>query len=879
MLQKDEHFKARVAREVKTFFADSFEGDIEGSLIDLNLFFPRLVMEHIVVTPTHTSHGWSWSAKKGTVYFSWFTFLLTGRLAIHIELGEYEADSEVVNSDLMLVYHLKKLFEPPKIQIAAFLKSLTITKGVLRAVDKAHKIHAHIAGQIDMKRVNQITKINFKLTDGACAHNKTTYMHEAAGTFAIEVSDKDKQTFVKVVANGNCALPHLDKPKCSVQGSWLYDHGQFKLHNDDSSCAIDPITIDSSSNLSTTVHLPLAILTNMFPALGKSGDFKGACTATINADLTKGIESMRATVMVDDIQYKNMHCDSVRLAFNPEGNGLKGTIDITVTPTCMLNGTGEFKQGQLVLTVHNSDLLSLPASYWQIEPQDISISTRILPDLTFDADFKSKMHHRLLDTYTQAHARLHKKEGTIVASGVIDSKTAHIELELEPAFVIKKCEIKDKDTVFVQCSGNQKKVQGTINYSFIHSLLPDAYKDLQGDGKLNISLQPQSEGLVGSLSLSEGVIKLPKVYNFINAFNANFNYNFADKRAIISSLVCNLHRGVVTSSRVTAQFDQHYNLSFMHVPLTFDSCFLSWQKDLFAIVSGSLVYRKQLDGPASINGFILADKAQLKGNLLSHELQKSLFIPGRQSNNYFDVDMNIHCMTQEPLTVQTSFLDAKAKIDITIKKSFENPQVSGGIDVISGELKFPYKPLTIVHGKIMMTQEQFDDPLIELTAKNKIKKYSIGMHVSGSLKSPRIHCESSPDLTESQVVSLLLAGAEDSSFNLLMPTLVMQNMQHIILGPAQSDSKLATYFNSLLKPLAFVRIVPRFNDESGRGGLRGAIEINVNDRLTGLIEKNFSLPEDTKFEVDYALSDDVSIRGIKDEHGDLGGEFEMRWKF
>jgi hypothetical protein len=124
-----------------------------------------------------------------------------------------------------------------------------------------------------------------------------------------------------------------------------------------------------------------------------------------------------------------------------------------------------------------------------------------------------------------------------------------------------------------------------------------------------------------------------------------------------------------------------------------------------------------------------------------------------------------------------------------------------------------------------------------------------------------------------------LAGAEDSSFNLLMPTLVMQNMQHIILGPAQSDSKLATYFNSLLKPLAFVRIVPRFNDESGRGGLRGAIEINVNDRLTGLIEKNFSLPEDTKFEVDYALSDDVSIRGIKDEHGDLGGEFEMRWKF
>lgn len=39
------------------------------------------------------------------------------------------------------------------------------------------------------------------------------------------------------------------------------------------------------------------------------------------------------------------------------------------------------------------------------------------------------------------------------------------------------------------------------------------------------------------------------------------------------------------------------------------------------------------------------------------------------------------------------------------------------------------------------------------------------------------------------------------------------------------------------------------------------------------------MPEDTKFEVYYQLTDDVSIRAIKDEHGDLGAKIEMRWKF
>ncbi len=74
-------------------------------------------------------------------------------------------------------------------------------------------------------------------------------------------------------------------------------------------------------------------------------------------------------------------------------------------------------------------------------------------------------------------------------------------------------------------------------------------------------------------------------------------------------------------------------------------------------------------------------------------------------------------------------------------------------------------------------------------------------------------------------------------------------------------------------------MVPSFTDQTGRGGLRGALEISLDDRWRATIQKNFSLTEDTKFELEFLLSDDITLRAIRDERRDLGGEVEMRWKF
>ncbi|HSW73731.1 MAG TPA: translocation/assembly module TamB domain-containing protein, partial [Candidatus Limnocylindria bacterium] len=151
------------------------------------------------------------------------------------------------------------------------------------------------------------------------------------------------------------------------------------------------------------------------------------------------------------------------------------------------------------------------------------------------------------------------------------------------------------------------------------------------------------------------------------------------------------------------------------------------------------------------------------------------------------------------------------------------------------------------------------------------------LHVTGSLANHTVRLEASPPLTEQQIVALLLVGSTEESLSMVMPTLIMNNITNLLFGKDQAN--VHDYFKNMLRPFKYIHLVPSFTDHTGRGGLRGAVEIDVNDRWHALVQKNFSLSEDTRVEVEYMMSDDVSLRGIRDERRDLGAEVEMKWKF
>lgn len=168
--------------------------------------------------------------------------------------------------------------------------------------------------------------------------------------------------------------------------------------------------------------------------------------------------------------------------------------------------------------------------------------------------------------------------------------------------------------------------------------------------------------------------------------------------------------------------------------------------------------------------------------------------------------------------------------------------------------------------------------MINLLAKNRIKKYLVSLSVAGPLQQPTIFLESNPALNEEQIIALLFAGSETVNLKADLPIIIMQNLHKLIFGDRQALPPAQRFFKKLTTPLKYVQITPNFTDQSGRGGIRGTISVDINKQLHAEIQKNFTMQDDFAFQLEYFLSDDFNVKAIKDARGDIGTELELVYR-
>jgi len=121
----------------------------------------------------------------------------------------------------------------------------------------------------------------------------------------------------------------------------------------------------------------------------------------------------------------------------------------------------------------------------------------------------------------------------------------------------------------------------------------------------------------------------------------------------------------------------------------------------------------------------------------------------------------------ERVTVNTQGLSGRLSGSITVKSD------DTGINRGSGELKVEEgkylaygRNLDIVRGRLLFSNGFISDPGLDLRAVKKFPDITAGVNVRGTLRSPRMTFFSDPEVAQSQIVSLLLAGGS------------LQNMQN-----------------------------------------------------------------------------------------------------
>lgn len=839
---------------------------------------------------SHGIENWVWRAKKYDTTCTWSSILGLRKLDLHITLHGLEAHTDMHDGQLGIMSHLKRVIAMGAQDLPIMLKELHIKKGNFVADDPAQALKATLCWTSDMIKGSTGIKADINFHDGTLAQQKT-YIDQWHGDLHIESRNNDEKAALSIDGTLSMHVPLLPESEntCCATVHWATNEGTLSIKNDNNLLQSDSIKFSKSDDgivVEGKASMPLKYGAQICGIPGND-QIKGACSVQLLMNMSGNDIMVNGKASLIDLCYCNTilstyaHC-----SFNRADGLWRGDIHMMVGQEHHVEGSVQFneklKTGSIAL--HNDKPISIPFTQGlQIAPGEA--------DLHIEGTLQQGQ-----GTYhcTAAQATQHYKHmitGSIFITpqqlriqGLSDGKKGEMLVRLQPTFgleMIQYGQEQKKPVIQLQKSATQPNtIIGSCDFSLMRELLKYAWgKDIQGQGTLSLKATIVDHQVNARIAMKDGIIRLANTYNFVTGFAGNVSYDWVHKKCNLYDVGCWLHRGFIGCDRATFFFNDAFHLNFAHVPLVIESCLLNIKQDLLAQLSGSLLFVQEGNKLPMCKGHVIIERGQLKKNIFADLMPLKTLSPAAPTSwfNAINCACNLTLETRDAIQIQTPFLQTNARLQTHVTGTIEHPKITGYITVSGGSLNFPYKPLFINKGSITLQQNQLSDPLIELTAHNTMRNYQIGLQVTGSRTNPTICLTSTPSLSEEQIVALLLTGLPEGSLNMVMPALVMENLKSLLFD--LQPNYPSHYFAGFLKPLRHIRVIPRFSDQTARGGIRGALEIELGERWHASIQSNFSLTEDTRLDLEYIASDNIAVRGFRNEQRDVGGEVEVRWKW
>lgn len=884
--QYDPMVKQYVLSRFLDQFAAALECRVHGRIESFS--YNQICVSDLKVSPKEPAN-WYWKADKFQLSFSLKELLLYGTLDLSVEIAHLDAYSQVHEESLCIGSHLYTMFKGPQLSMYTFLKNVSCLGAHIRVEDVQKQRHFMLQLDCRAKKIDNLLKSTIDLYDGSLHAYDRQLFKSVSGSLQLDSFDGQPTIDVCVKGAASFEIPQLGAQvtPCYISGAWHHNRGSFSLKNVDHSFAIDPILIKKEAGVlhaSLEAKMPISYIVHMCNNDNTDNRLQGNCSVQAKIEARDDDIRYNGHIVGQRVSWQDIEvCSLAKITFEKKEDISGGMYVQRTSGACFGGAWTCTDQGALQAEMKNNARLTFsPKHDWQMLPEDLFLRAERSCDGLYRLFYNGKATQVKTQQHITSAGSITIADHDVTIQGNIDEAWYDLKGFWDTGFALQTFKYTNNEQTLAEVKKNEDgSYHGLMHVHCVKDILKRRMQyDLQGEGLFDIAITPRNGLCHMQVHLHDGTIRLPRTYNFMDGFDCSVMLDLHNKRCVVSDLVCTLHNGALCSKRIEAALSDDLSLRFAYAPLLIDRCLLNIEKELFAVISGSILLSKKQDTGTRLKGALIIDRAQLKENLFSEVFQKQMRSYTSYSFDTRDDDLqcDIAVKTRHPVRVQTPFLQTDARIDLHIRNKIRDPQVVGSIHLAGGQLHFPYKPLYITQGALHFMPGKLDDPLIELEAKNTIKKNAIRLHASGSLHNHHVSLEACPTLTEEQIISLLLVGSQEESLNIVMPALIMQNIKSMLFGHDQS-SNMSKYFGKLFKPFKRIHLVPSFIDQSGRGGLRGAIEIELSERCRAVIQKNFSLTEDTRFELEYMVSDDISARVTRDIRRDLIGEVEMRYKF
>lgn len=876
----DERCAVLAHNTLQKTFKDQFGAHFHARVKSYTFFPLAIEFEDVRVYPLDQDQqhaDWWWKANSMKLHFSLLSYLYSGAIDMYSFLQGVTSYSKVEKGYPLLVNHVKSMVVGADVGIPITLQAVSLLDTESDSVDPVAQTTTHLVCDAQVKRLNEALTIRCSIKDGFFRVHDTAVV-EGIASKVVASLDAKRQWSGSI--DGSLVLPLFDKDdqQVTLQGSWYNGRADIKCYNKKRTLFFAPLTLYKQNDtwqVEAQGTIPLYCLSRM---VGKNT--KRVLDGSLNVSVQGSSQALRGVLSIHDLALYGTALPSLRGTFTyHDTQEVTGTVDVQYGQQTVHGSwrvTDHFSKASCELE-NTTDICKGLLKYWYCKAHNARIKAVWDKHEGSFLEYDVRCDHEKLDAPLQSSGRATLVQDALVVQGFLADKQYEAKACLDPLAFLSLTYSDPKDGLLGQLvyDPTTKQVKGSLRYEVVsHIMAASTGLMLPGSGQLNYEGHWHAPLLTGSLEFAEGVVRVSGWYNFISALKASLIVDMAKLSVTGKDCRVAFHKGELKSAAWNIRLDPWSGVTWAHIPFSVKQCFVNWKKDLYAVLSGSFMVQKDQGAVPSLRGFLSLDRSQFRGNILSTDVQRGV-IP--LHTHPFDMALDVHVSSLQPVEIITSPLETKAAVKLHCLGTLRDPALEGKIIFSEGTIHFPAHSLHLVRGSLTFIPNRLYDPLVELIAQNRIKKYLVTLSVSGTAQDPHIGLDASPPLSEQQILMLLLGGTEEESLKSMVPALLMRNIEAILFGP--HGSTLSRTLPTWLEPLRKVTFVPQFTDQSARGGFKGAIEIEVSKRLRAIIEKNFSLTEDTAVKIDYLLSDDVSLRATRDTRGDLGAAIEMRLKF
>jgi len=415
---------------------------------------------------------------------------------------------------------------------------------------------------------------------------------------------------------------------------------------------------------------------------------------------------------------------------------------------------------------------------------------------------------------------------------------------------------------------------GAANLSFLGNRIA-ALRVHKGKVEANLTLDGSVSDphLNGTLLLREGLMTLTAVNQSISQIEAEI---FFENDQISVKQVRGRSGGGGVEAFGAIDLG-NFKVKGLNIFLTLDGVRVNHPKEFTTLVNGDLRFSgdlqsQLLSGQVRLIRPRYKEKIDLKSLLLS--LRRREARPPVSENQTLQFDINI--VTADPLKIETDLAKIDLKADLVVQGAPAKPLLLGRAEVEKGEVEVNGKTFRVLSGTVDFLNPRKIEPYLDVSAETETRGYKINVDLAGVPNHLNLHLASNPPLSEVDILALLTVGRIQQDLKGGSSLFVTGEVSSFLLGQVGLEAERGI---QKLVGLDVFRVDPFAVGPRKGIGTKVTVGKDFSKNLTVTYSTIVGSSEQDIINVEYRLTENISLLGVRDERGELGLDLKFSFRF